>query len=112
MDDKLVGVIVCRMEEHRGYMRGYIAMVAVDKAFRKQGIGELLRQCVRADATPGHALLPAPQALSWHSESSSTCRPAATRCVALGAPSQQACAVKLIPSTRIPTVPHTGGSGG
>ncbi|CAE7906382.1 MAK3 [Symbiodinium sp. KB8] len=46
VDDKLVGVIVCRMEEHRGYMRGYIAMVAVDKAFRKQGIGSELAQRV------------------------------------------------------------------
>ncbi|KAJ2722351.1 N-alpha-acetyltransferase 30 [Coemansia sp. Benny D115] len=52
---RCVGVVICKMEEHRrrgvdGYfddektslMRGYIGMVAVDKKYRKRGIGSSL----------------------------------------------------------------------
>eukprot|EP01103_Thecamoeba_quadrilineata_P016485 TRINITY_DN5525_c0_g1_i2.p1 TRINITY_DN5525_c0_g1~~TRINITY_DN5525_c0_g1_i2.p1 ORF type:complete len:162 (-),score=8.27 TRINITY_DN5525_c0_g1_i2:75-560(-) len=43
--DKTVGVIVCKLDQHRGSIttnRGYIAMLAVDKEYRKQGIGSKL----------------------------------------------------------------------
>eukprot|EP01112_Ceratiomyxa_fruticulosa_P020274 TRINITY_DN6864_c0_g1_i4.p1 TRINITY_DN6864_c0_g1~~TRINITY_DN6864_c0_g1_i4.p1 ORF type:complete len:179 (-),score=9.71 TRINITY_DN6864_c0_g1_i4:169-705(-) len=39
---KMVGVIVCRLENHRGMSRGYIAMLAVDKEYRGKGIGTRL----------------------------------------------------------------------
>lgn len=40
MDGKVVGVIVCRQQRHKkGAMRGYIAMIAVDKEHRKKNIG-------------------------------------------------------------------------
>lgn len=39
-----VGVIVCKQSTHRNsYNRGYIAMLSVDKAFRKRGIGEYMK---------------------------------------------------------------------
>jgi peptide alpha-N-acetyltransferase len=35
------GVVVCKMEPHRGkQMRGYLAMLVVDKRWRGKGIGE------------------------------------------------------------------------
>lgn len=35
-----VGVIVCKQSPHRDrYLRGYIAMLSVDKGYRKRGIG-------------------------------------------------------------------------
>jgi ribosomal protein S18 acetylase RimI-like enzyme len=35
-----VGVIVCKQSPHRErYLRGYIAMLSVDKGYRKRGIG-------------------------------------------------------------------------
>ncbi len=37
-DDKMIGIIVCKAEVERGIMRGYIAMLTVDEAYRKQGI--------------------------------------------------------------------------
>eukprot|EP00741_Cyanophora_paradoxa_P015285 tig00000194_g14754.t1 len=37
-----IGVIVCKLDMHRESYRGYIAMLAVDKAYRKRGIGSLL----------------------------------------------------------------------
>jgi peptide alpha-N-acetyltransferase len=44
-DDGMVAVIVCKAEPHRlGAMRGYLGMLAVDKAFRKRGIGSSLAQ--------------------------------------------------------------------
>ncbi|KAJ3182160.1 N-alpha-acetyltransferase 30 [Gaertneriomyces sp. JEL0708] len=42
IEDVTVGVIVCKFSEHKGEMRGYIAMVAVHKDHRKKGIGSQL----------------------------------------------------------------------
>mmetsp|Transcript_21121 Transcript_21121/g.62449 ORF Transcript_21121/g.62449 Transcript_21121/m.62449 type:complete len:190 (+) Transcript_21121:3-572(+) len=46
----IIGTIVCKMDEHKtGAMRGYVAMLAVDKTFRKRGIGKwLVREATRA----------------------------------------------------------------
>lgn len=43
MTEQYVGVIVCKMERTPAVnkMRGYIAMLAVDEAYRKLGIGQL-----------------------------------------------------------------------
>ena len=40
----MVGVIVGKLDFHKshGKLRGYIAMLAVDKNYRKQGIGSQL----------------------------------------------------------------------
>ncbi|KAF8824457.1 hypothetical protein HHX47_DHR8000049 [Lentinula edodes] len=45
-----VGVIVCKQSTHRNsYNRGYIAMLSVDKAFRKRGIASaLVRSSIEA----------------------------------------------------------------
>jgi N-alpha-acetyltransferase 30 len=41
-DDSLVGVVVNKLERHRGGpMRGYIAMLAVKQECRGKGIGQL-----------------------------------------------------------------------
>lgn len=41
--DKLVGLILCKAEKSkRERMRGYIAMLAVDPAYRKRGLGSKL----------------------------------------------------------------------
>ncbi|KAJ3272403.1 hypothetical protein HDV01_005586 [Terramyces sp. JEL0728] len=47
--DKLIGVIVCRLEPHRDTpKRGYIAMLAVDKEYRGQGLAtKLVEQCIK-----------------------------------------------------------------
>lgn len=38
-DNELVGVVVCKIDEHRsGRTRGYIGMLAVDKRYRKRGL--------------------------------------------------------------------------
>ncbi|KAI8894988.1 N-acetyltransferase MAK3-like protein [Globomyces pollinis-pini] len=44
----LLGVIICRLEPHRNTpKRGYIAMLAVDSKYRKQGIGsKLVVHCI------------------------------------------------------------------
>lgn len=34
-----VGVIVCKCDDHRGTLRGYIAMLVVDEACRGRGVG-------------------------------------------------------------------------
>ncbi|KAK9883593.1 hypothetical protein WA026_001769 [Henosepilachna vigintioctopunctata] len=42
-NEKCVGAIVCKLDYHRKiFKRGYIAMLAVDKDYRKQGIGSTL----------------------------------------------------------------------
>lgn len=50
LSTKPVGVIVSKQEVHKsGVNRGYIAMLSVDKRFRKRGIGsELVRRSVQA----------------------------------------------------------------
>jgi len=41
--DKIVGAVVCKLDMHkRKSWRGYIAMLAVDAAYRGQGIGSQL----------------------------------------------------------------------
>ncbi|EQC41871.1 hypothetical protein SDRG_00727 [Saprolegnia diclina VS20] len=40
----IVGAIVCRLEDTQGVLKGYIAMLAVEKSFRKHGIGSALVQ--------------------------------------------------------------------
>ena len=47
-DDNLVGVIVCKLEPHRGGpMRGYIAMLATREEYRGRGIAsKLVRMAV------------------------------------------------------------------
>ena len=42
-DDQYVGAIVCKLDIHRyNSRRGYIAMLAVDKNYRKRRIGMLV----------------------------------------------------------------------
>lgn len=42
-DGECVGAIVCKLDLHRKVIkRGYIAMLAVDKKYRKHGIGSTL----------------------------------------------------------------------
>lgn len=42
-EGKCVGAIVCKLDLHRKVIRrGYIAMLAVDKNYRKRGIGSTL----------------------------------------------------------------------
>ncbi|CAG9314518.1 unnamed protein product [Blepharisma stoltei] len=41
-ENELIGVIVCKAEEHKKVMRGYIAMLAVKQEYRRQGIGKEL----------------------------------------------------------------------
>lgn len=37
-----VGAIVCKIDENIAKQRGYIAMLAIDKRFRRRGLGSLL----------------------------------------------------------------------
>lgn len=48
--DQLIGVIIGKLDHHKSKktLRGYIAMLAVDKNFRKRGIGSELVQRVGA----------------------------------------------------------------
>eukprot|EP01117_Protostelium_nocturnum_P008786 TRINITY_DN3150_c0_g1_i2.p1 TRINITY_DN3150_c0_g1~~TRINITY_DN3150_c0_g1_i2.p1 ORF type:complete len:180 (+),score=20.68 TRINITY_DN3150_c0_g1_i2:70-609(+) len=41
-DNKCIGVIISKADNHRGTQRGYIAMLAVDKTYRKAKIGTKL----------------------------------------------------------------------
>ena len=40
--DKMIATVVCKLDENENTKVGYIGMVAVDKASRKQGIGRKL----------------------------------------------------------------------
>ena len=40
-DGRMIGNIVCKADRNKGAYRGYIAMLAVEKSYRKHGIGEL-----------------------------------------------------------------------
>lgn len=42
IDGTPIGTIVCKLEDHRGMNRGYIAMLAVKQQFRGQGIATQL----------------------------------------------------------------------
>ncbi|XP_051181816.1 N-alpha-acetyltransferase MAK3 [Lolium perenne] len=47
-DGKCVGTVVCKMGEHRGSFRGYIAMLVVLKPYRGRGIAtELVTRSIR-----------------------------------------------------------------
>jgi ribosomal protein S18 acetylase RimI-like enzyme len=37
-----IGVIICKLDQHRGALRGYIGMLAVSPECRKRGIGKYL----------------------------------------------------------------------
>jgi peptide alpha-N-acetyltransferase len=39
---RTIGGIICKLDDHRGTLRGYIAMLVVEKSFRKQGIASRL----------------------------------------------------------------------
>lgn len=41
--EKCVGAVVCKLDMHGEMKRGYIAMLVVDKAYRKYKIGAALR---------------------------------------------------------------------
>ncbi len=43
---EICGVVVCKMDMHGDNMRGYLAMLVVDKRWRGKGIGEELAICV------------------------------------------------------------------
>ncbi|GAB2250189.1 hypothetical protein Droror1_Dr00013548 [Drosera rotundifolia] len=46
--DRCVGTVVCKMGEHRGTFRGYIAMLVVIKPYRGKGIAtELVSRSIR-----------------------------------------------------------------
>jgi peptide alpha-N-acetyltransferase len=48
--DKAIGVVVCKMDDHRGHLRGYIAMLVVDNTYRGKGLG----RCSSWDASSTH----------------------------------------------------------
>ncbi len=43
LEGKCIGVIVSKVDYHRGVYRGYIAMLAVDKDHRHKGIGRTVK---------------------------------------------------------------------
>ncbi|TPX31529.1 hypothetical protein SmJEL517_g05175 [Synchytrium microbalum] len=56
--EEYIGVIICRLEPHQGYiptMRGYIAMLAVRTPYRKLGVGSRLVQKAVAELKRGGA---------------------------------------------------------
>mmetsp|Transcript_34154 Transcript_34154/g.38797 ORF Transcript_34154/g.38797 Transcript_34154/m.38797 type:complete len:163 (+) Transcript_34154:37-525(+) len=42
VEDQFIGTIICKLDDHRGRKRGYIAMLAVEKAYRGNKIGTAL----------------------------------------------------------------------
>ncbi|KAI7884281.1 putative acyltransfersase [Lichtheimia hyalospora FSU 10163] len=47
--DRCVGVIICKLDQHKTRNRGYIAMLAVAKEYRKRAIGTtLVQKAIRA----------------------------------------------------------------
>ncbi|KAG1473387.1 hypothetical protein G6F56_000981 [Rhizopus delemar] len=47
--EEYVGVIICKVDRHRDRLRGYIAMLAVSKTYRKRSIGSnLVKTAIRA----------------------------------------------------------------
>lgn len=54
--NKAVGVVVCKMDLHRDHMRGYLAMLVVDKAHRGKRIGMKAEGANAAGVGVGRAL--------------------------------------------------------
>ena len=53
-EGKCCGVVVCKLEQHRDYFRGYIAMLAVDEVLRGKGIGScLVSKAIRSMRSEG-----------------------------------------------------------
>ena len=50
-DGRMIGNIVCKADRNKGAYRGYIAMLAVEKSYRKHGIGELCIDLTHSSAT-------------------------------------------------------------
>lgn len=46
----MIGTIVCKAEDEQGTFRGYIAMLAVNSNYRKQGIGAKVTKTPRISA--------------------------------------------------------------
>jgi GNAT superfamily N-acetyltransferase len=56
VDNEPVGVVVCKIDDHRGTKRGYLGMLVVQKNCRKLGIGTLRSVPIR-DMSQGLSLL-------------------------------------------------------
>ena len=41
-EDKCIGTVVCKLDDHRGSFRGYVAMLVVAPEMRKVGLGSML----------------------------------------------------------------------
>ena len=56
-EEKCIGAIVCKLDLHRDLKRGYIAMLAVDKEYRKLKIGTtLVQKAIRVSTNKNHHL--------------------------------------------------------
>ncbi|KAI8067781.1 putative acyltransfersase [Gongronella butleri] len=53
--DKIVGVIICKLDYHKDRLRGYIAMLAVARDYRKRAIGSKLVEKAVVAMTQQHA---------------------------------------------------------
>jgi GNAT superfamily N-acetyltransferase len=81
--DKAVGVIVCKMDDHRGHLRGYIAMLVVDSTYRGQGLGKQRpRQYVWVPSKQCSSSATAPKARPGHTSRLRT-RTGCTACALL-----------------------------
>ena len=58
-----MGAIVCKLDKHGESFRGYIAMLVVDKAYRKHAIGACSRP-QQLSRPPSAHRAPTPQARS------------------------------------------------
>ncbi|KAF6261095.1 acyl-CoA N-acyltransferase [Scenedesmus sp. NREL 46B-D3] len=50
---KAIGVIVAKMDDHRGHLRGYIAMLVVDSTYRGKGLGRALAKMAISEMVRG-----------------------------------------------------------
>ncbi len=48
VDERCVGAVVCKLDAHRGTRRGYLAMLVVEKEYRKLRIGAPLGEAAQA----------------------------------------------------------------
>jgi GNAT superfamily N-acetyltransferase len=63
--DKPVGVIVCKMDDHRGHLRGYLAMLVVDNTYRGQGLGEQQDALISLAHGSSHSFGTSMQSVRW-----------------------------------------------